>query len=172
MPYLGSRPGICLPLALGWLYPLITDTNQLVTLSSSPRTPAHGGRPLLPSGGTWTSVHYWTSSIWPPWPIQSSPPSPDYGLGEMWKNSVVTLSTYLFPPKMGQCQTGCMAFTPYGWTCMRPGSPLWMKWLGNWLPWSPVDPIGLTPWCGSMGKPTMYPPQGGAPEHPDWRRHQ
>ena len=43
MPHLASPPGIRLPLALNWLCPLITDTIQWVTLSSSPKTPASGG---------------------------------------------------------------------------------------------------------------------------------
>ena len=33
-----------------------------------------------------------------------------------------------------------------GRTLVRPGFPPWRKWLRNWLPMPPVDPIGLTPW--------------------------
>ena len=74
----------------------------------------------------------------------------------MQKNSIATSPTYLFPLKMTWCQTGCMAFPPYGWIPVRPGSPLWRKWSGNWLPWSPMDPIGLMPWCSSTGTPAMH----------------
>ena len=43
MPCLASPPDIHLPLALDWLYPLITDTIQWTTLSFSPKTSASGG---------------------------------------------------------------------------------------------------------------------------------
>ena len=57
---------------------------------------------------------------------------------------------------MRQCQTECMASPLCGFTCFRPGSPLWRKWSGNWPSWSPVDPIGCMPWCSSTETPTMY----------------
>ena len=43
--------------------------------------------------------------------------------------------------------TGGMVFWPYGWTLVRPGSALWRKQLGNWLPGSSADPISPMPWC-------------------------
>ena len=155
MPHLASPPGIHLPLALDWLYPLITDTIWWATLSSSPKTPVSGGRltsiwgsldicPLLDQFHLASITYSELSSL------------TSLRAWGMQKNLAVTLPTYWFPPKRRQCQTGCMAFPPYGWTCIRPGCTLWRKQLGNWLPWSPVDLIGLMPWCGSMGTPTMH----------------
>ena len=50
-----------------------------------------------------------------------------------------------------------MVSLQYGWTPIRPGFPLWRKWLGNWLPWSPVDLIGLMSWCSLMRTPFHAP---------------
>ena len=49
-----------------------------------------------------------------------------------------------------------MVYWPYGWTLVRPGSPLWGKWLGSWLPDPPVDPIGPMPWCSYMRAHIMH----------------
>ena len=42
-----------------------------------------------------------------------------------------------------------------GKSLVRPGSAPWRKWLGNWLPGSPVDPIGPMPWCSYTKTPAM-----------------
>ena len=41
-------------------------------------------------------------------------------------------------------------------TLVRPRSPPWRKQLRNWLPGSPVDLIGLTPWYSNTRAPAMH----------------
>ena len=71
------------------------------------------------------------------------------------KNSATTLPFCWYWQRRRLWGTGIMACWPCGWILVRPGSPPWMKRLGNWLPVPPTDPIGLTPWCSYTRAPAM-----------------
>ena len=113
------------------------------------------GRPLCHPGDIWISVHCYISSMLPQNSIGALLPHQPKGLG-MQRSSAVTLPSSCSLPRRGWWETGCMVSLWSGWTPIRPGSPLWRKWLSNWPPWSPVDLIGLMPQYGSMGTPTMH----------------
>ena len=71
------------------------------------------------------------------------------------KNPTMTLLSCWYGQRRRQQGIEIMVCWPYGWTLVRPGFPPWKKWLRNWLPAPPVDPIGLTPWCSCTRVPTM-----------------
>ena len=71
------------------------------------------------------------------------------------KNSAMTLLFSLCGQRMKWQELEILVCQLYGWTLARPGFPPWRKWLGNWLPVSPVNLIGHMPWCSCMRAPVM-----------------
>ena len=125
-----------------------------------------GGKRWLPCGGILASALYYVGSNFPVIPRQNCLPWMALRLGGRDTISAMTLLFSWCGQRMKWQGLIIMVCWPYGWTLARPGSYLWRKQWGNWLPMPPANPIGLTPWCSCMRTPAMHHSPGGACGHP------
>ena len=164
LPHLGETPG-----CLIWHLPQVFICHQLSTNCILSLQIQHNGWLCLLFPGLWsvgeglfitlgTSGHLSTTVSTPcdfHNSIRALLSHQPKGLGDR-----EILQWHHLPPSLywrrRQQEIECMVSLQYGWTPIRPGFPLWRKWLGNWLPWPPVDLIGLMPWCSSTRTPTMH----------------
>ena len=142
-----------LPLALNWPYPLITGTTQNEQLQILLQRPQLIGRGLSITLGVPGHLSIAESvSCCLCNPFGAFLPHHPEGLGDVEKfHSDVAFLVVL-------TEEGTVRDRVYGLSMIwvnpyRPGYLPWRKWSNNWLPWSPLDLIGLMPWCGLKGMP-------------------
>ena len=138
---------VCYLLSIDYI-PLLLQTpynDRLCFLLTRVRQVGEGPHPTvgvpyhLPLAATPPTIHN---------PIRAVLPDEPQGLGRGNRRSVTISLTCWYWLRRRPQGIGGMVFWPFGWTLVRPGSTLWRKWLGNWLPVSPVNLIGPMPWCG------------------------